>query len=214
MSQYAQTGKQQAIACFIVLCVMHAAAFSLTGIFADAKMIPAKREMSPLIFEFVPPAQNEAPPVTRITPPLEIPPAPVENAVPDENAELAFEAEEAHPVAAAVSAESAAEPAYATAAPSRAMSESDYIALIMRRLEEKKVYPLAMRKRGIEGAMPVQFTIHADGTLARVTADDRAAHPFLAQAALETVKSASPFPVREGIESDFSLQVTIRYELK
>jgi protein TonB len=94
------------------------------------------------------------------------------------------------------------------------MSESDYLALIMRRLEEKKVYPLAMRKRGIEGAMPVSFTIRADGSLARVQAEERGAHPFLMQAALETVKSASPFPVLEREGGDFSVHVTIKYQLE
>jgi protein TonB len=115
---------------------------------------------------------------------------------------------------ASVVAEAVVEQVYAPRQTSHRMSENDYIALIMRRLEEKKVYPLAMRKRGIEGDMPVRFTIRADGTLAQVTAEDSRAHPFLVQAALETVKSASPFPVREGMSGDFSVRVTIRYELK
>jgi TonB family protein len=86
--------------------------------------------------------------------------------------------------------------------------------MIMRRLEEKKVYPFAMRKRGIEGDVSVRFVVKSDGSLGAVQPAAKAAHPFLVQAALETVKSAGPFPVMEGSAGDFSVQLTIRYQLE
>jgi len=92
--------------------------------------------------------------------------------------------------------------------------DSEYIALIMRRLEEKKIYPLAMRKRGIEGDMTVQFTIRSDGSLGAVKPVTTGEHQFLVQAALETVKAAEPFPVMQGTNKDFSLYVTIKYKLQ
>jgi protein TonB len=94
------------------------------------------------------------------------------------------------------------------------MSEAEYTALVMKRLEEKKVYPLAMRKRGIEGDAAVRFTIRPDGSLGSIRAGDAPAHPFLAQAALETVRAAAPFPVMEGHGGDYALNVTIRFQLE
>jgi protein TonB len=94
------------------------------------------------------------------------------------------------------------------------MSDADYTALIMRRLEEKKIYPLAMRKRGITGDVEALFTIRPDGSLGSLRAGDAPAHPFLAQAALETVRSAAPFPVMEGRAEEYFLRVTIRFRLE
>jgi protein TonB len=226
-----------AVACFAVLCVLHGAFFSLAAVCAGMETVPAKREISPLVIEFEFPAEKEEPAPVKAepaAPPVAPRPAPAKPAVEPALLAEAVEAPEAVEPAAAESValeESSADggqeagpeiavpafdtPVAAAAVPARrVMSESDYIALIMRRLEEKKVYPLAMRKRGIAGNMPVRFTIGADGALVRVTAEDSRAHPFLAQAALETVRSASPFPVMEGRNGDFSLQVTIRYELE
>jgi protein TonB len=210
------TNKPQAAACFAALCALHAAVFSVAGFFTAGK-IPVARELPPLVFEFEPAPLDETQAVAQSAPRQEAPAVPVKPPVATEPLEAEPGDAEPSLQEAAVSAisapaEGAGEQALASA--SRKMTENDYIALIMRRLEEKKVYPLAMRKRGIEGEMPVRFTIRADGTLAQATAEDSRAHPFLVQAALETVKSASPFPVMEGAEGDFSLLVTIRYELQ
>jgi TonB family protein len=92
------------------------------------------------------------------------------------------------------------------------MTEAEYLALIMRRLEEKKVYPLSVRKRGIEGDVVLAFTIGPDGTLRNLNTGD--GHRFLVQAALETARTAAPFPVIEGQDGDFNVQVTLRYQLE
>jgi TonB family protein len=96
----------------------------------------------------------------------------------------------------------------------RRMSEAEYLAMIMKRLQENRVYPLSMRKRGIQGDMAVNFTIHSDGSVGAIEPGDPRAHPFLKQAALETIKAAGPFPVWEGISGDYSMKVTIRYRLE
>jgi protein TonB len=93
------------------------------------------------------------------------------------------------------------------------MSDAEYTALVMRRLEEKKIYPLAMRKRGITGDAETLFTIRPDGSLGDLRAGE-GAHPLLVQAALETVRCAAPFPVMEGRGEDYSLRVTIRFQLE
>jgi TonB family protein len=95
----------------------------------------------------------------------------------------------------------------------RAMAETDYVALLLRRLEEKKIYPLAMRKRGIAGDVALFLTIRPDGSLGSLRAGENP-HPFLADAALQTARSAAPFPVWEGRRGEYSLQVTIRFQLE
>jgi protein TonB len=93
------------------------------------------------------------------------------------------------------------------------MSDAEYLALIMGRLEKNKVYPLSVRKRGIEGDITAVFTIRRDGTIADRRLADSSGHRFLAQAAFETIRSASPFPVMEGRAGDYTLQVCIQYRL-
>ncbi|MDR1957091.1 MAG: energy transducer TonB [Treponema sp.] len=94
-----------------------------------------------------------------------------------------------------------------------AMTDAEYLALIMRRLEEKKVYPLSVRKRGIEGDITVDFVIRPDGTVSGLTLADPSGHRFLAQAAFETVRSASPLPVMEDRKTDYTVRIAIRYRL-
>jgi TonB family protein len=95
-------------------------------------------------------------------------------------------------------------------------AEADYMALIMRRLEEKKVYPLSVRKRGIEGDVTVDFTIGRNGAVTGITLAD-SAHRFLGQAAAETIRSADPFPAAPALNNegkDYPVRVTIRYRLE
>jgi TonB family protein len=94
------------------------------------------------------------------------------------------------------------------------MAEADYVALLLRRLEEKKIYPLAMRKRGITGDVALRLSIRSDGSLGSLQAGENPPHPFLAEAALQTARAAAPFPVWEGHVGDYSLRVTIRFRLE
>jgi TonB family protein len=94
------------------------------------------------------------------------------------------------------------------------MTNAEYLALIMGRLEKNKIYPLSVRKRGIEGDIMAAFTIRQDGTVSDMRLADPSGHRFLAQAAFETIRSASPFPVMEGHEGDYTVQVSIRYRLE
>ncbi|MDR0630102.1 MAG: energy transducer TonB [Treponema sp.] len=99
-------------------------------------------------------------------------------------------------------------------APKPRMTDTEYLALILGRLEKNKIYPLSARKRGIEGDIKVHFTIRQDGTVSEIGLADPSGHRFLAQAAFETIRSASPFPIREGREGDYTAQVNIRYRLE
>jgi protein TonB len=133
------------------------------------------------------------------------------------------EPEQAIPVAASFSgAATGVVPAVTGTAPGRGnsgterrpMTEAEYLALIMVRLEKNKVYPLSVRKRGIEGDIAAAFSIGRDGSVSDMKLTDPSGHRFLAQAAFETIRSASPFPVMEGREGAYTVQVSIRYRLE
>jgi TonB family protein len=94
------------------------------------------------------------------------------------------------------------------------MTEAEYLALIMGRLEKNKIYPQSVRKRGIEGDIVAAFSIRQDGTVSDLRLADPSGHRFLAQAAFETIRSASPFPVMEGHKGEYPVQVRIRYHLE
>jgi protein TonB len=235
MWQYVMNGKKHSAAalCFAALCALHIAVFGIAGLSPLNRKIPAVKQNPPLVFDLVFPDSGDAAesPAAQEAVQGENPPASAQAAESAEDpdavetaettgiaaltAETSTEANEA-PGPEEIAASGASVGGHTAAEMARKMSESDYIALIMRRLEEKKVYPLAMRKRGIEGDMTVQFTIRPDGSLAQVQPAGSKSHPFLVQAALETVKSASPFPipVMEEINGDFSLQVVIKYQLE
>jgi protein TonB len=108
----------------------------------------------------------------------------------------------------------AAPQARPVSAPPHRMSNAEYLALIMRRLEKNKIYPRSVRKRGIEGDVTVHFTIRRDGTVSDIRLAEPSGHRFLGQAAVETIRSASPFPVMEGLEGEYRAQVNIRYRLE
>lgn len=136
------------------------------------------------------------------------------------------------PVAVPAASESAAEPAMLDATPAGdsvygsafgsagdAVGDGDLAgridvtATIMRRLEERKVYPIAARRRGAEGDVVVRFTLRPDGTIASVAAESPDAHPLLRRAAVDSVVAAAPFPLPEGLADDMEFAVTIAYRL-
>ncbi|MDR1586207.1 MAG: TonB family protein [Treponema sp.] len=197
---------------FSFLLLLHILATALAGTLGPAEKVPAQRRELSLVFE-----QDFAPPPLRKAPAKEAPPErPAEplqdiaEAKTESPPDAVFAAAEA--VAVASAAASAEEFPAALMTEKPVMSEAEYISLIMKRLEENKIYPLVMRKRGIEGDAAVEFTILPDGKLGALKLGD--AHPFLVQAAAETVKSASPFPVMEGKTGEYTMKVTIRYRLE
>ncbi|MDR0600775.1 MAG: energy transducer TonB, partial [Treponema sp.] len=169
---------------------------------------PSDRREPPDAAPEVSAAAPEAP-VQAAAPDREAPP--VAAAVPEAPAPAGAAGDEAAEIPAAT--ENAAVPGDAGSAAGNAAA--GYLALIMRRLEEKKVYPFSVRKRGIEGDVTVDFTIGPNGTVAGVTLVD-SDHRFLSQAAAETIRSASPFPALPARVNTipYPVRVTIRYRLE
>jgi TonB family protein len=221
------------LACFAALAALHIAALSAFGFPVKSERPGAETGELSLALEFADSgpgalktgAEPPPPPAPLLQEELP-PPAPREDPVSRE--EVASDtaspavAETALPAAASfpasgegVSASAAAPAGFASSAPARkAMTHAEYLALVMERLEKNKLYPLAVRKRGIEGDITTAFTIRQDGTVSDMTLADPSGHRFLAQAAFETIRSASPFPVMEGHDGEYTVQVSIRYRLE
>jgi TonB family protein len=213
------------LGCFTAIVSLHLAALSAAG-------FPAKREApAPETRELFlalqaaereePPAMQAAEPPPRVLPPEPVPAAPLpvtEEAVVASPVE-AVEAAASVPalveggVSGAYTGDAVSQgPVNSVLPRRRIMTDAEYLALVMDRLEKNKIYPLSVRKRGIEGDITVDFTIRRDGTVSDVKADP-SGHRFLVQAALETIRSAAPFPVVEG-RGEYSPRVRIRYRLE
>ncbi|MDR0376313.1 MAG: energy transducer TonB [Spirochaetaceae bacterium] len=229
-----------ALVCFTALAVLHAVFFSVFGFFAQNERPVTETAELFLTLDFpeiglqpVPLAVDEpagAPPEIPLPlPPEEIlPPEPVPTELlpsPEESAaapQLEEAVEAAVPVAVPLSLPqtggvltNGAHTGGSAQAGMRTMTEAEYLALIMGQLEKNKIYPLAARKRGVEGDITVRFTIRQrDGSVSDIQLADTSGHRFLTQAAIETIRSASPFPVMEGREADYTARVSIRYRLE
>jgi len=195
--------------CFAALLLLHLPAVA----FLARDVRPALPPPPPLDLVFEPPASVAAPaPIAAPQPPPSAPvrPAPALD-------EAAEPAEPAEPAAADIGVTTDARVAtdagtVTDAAPeirSRQRStHEDYVQTALRLLEQNKVYPLAARKRGLEGDVAVRFTVSDDGTPGDLTVSG--AHAYLSQAAKESVRRAGTFPLPEG----FVVEVVIRYRLE
>lgn len=77
------------------------------------------------------------------------------------------------------------------------------------KIAQSKYYPRIARKRGFEGNPVVAFTLGNTGDLMEVSIKNSSSHKLLDEAALEAVKSASPYP---PIPEPLKLK-TIRFKL-
>ena len=69
-----------------------------------------------------------------------------------------------------------------------------FLALIRKKIESRKKYPMSARNAGIEGRSEVKITILRDGQLEKVEIIDSSGSEILDNAALESVREANPFP--------------------
>jgi protein TonB len=202
---------------FCILLLVHVLIALVIG-FVQGRTVKApvqKQEMF-LAFEQVlaalpKPQVQEAPPERKVPPSADLPEISEDST--EETADALTDASE-DTAAGTVEPENFSRIGDSTGSAIRMMSEAEYLVIIMKRLEENRVYPLSMRKRGMQGDMAVNFTIHPDGSLGTVELGDPKAHPYMKQAALETVKASGPFPVWEGTHQDYAMKVIIRYRLE
>ena len=87
----------------------------------------------------------------------------------------------------------------------------EFLSDVRRRIESNKTYPPTAIDAGIEGSSGVRMTITKDGQLEKVEIVDSSGYEILDKAALQSVRSAAPFPPipknigREKIEMNLYL---------
>lgn len=68
----------------------------------------------------------------------------------------------------------------------------EYLSLILSHIEKEKFYPRSARRRGIQAAVDVRFTILSDGKVENISIGK--SHAILERAAKEALIKASPLP--------------------
>lgn len=102
-----------------------------------------------------------------------------------------------------------------SAAGTGSMNVLTYNDAVKQLIERKKEYPPNARKRKIEGEISVSFTINRKGVINSLEIKRSSGYDILDQAALSTVKDASPFPEFDSSikEDEIELNVVLVYKL-
>ena len=97
-----------------------------------------------------------------------------------------------------------------------AQAKQDYLVALRRRIERKKYYPRASRRRGEEGKVIVSFVIQKNGELIDMAVARSSGIPRLDKAALETLRRISPFkPIPADLgRNRLALSIPISYNLR
>ena len=91
-----------------------------------------------------------------------------------------------------------------------------YLAALAAKINRRKYYPAAARRRGEEGRVVVRFVVRADGELTDLGIVESSGSRRLDAAALKTLRRVSPFrPLPEVLERDhWPISVPIAFSLK
>lgn len=97
----------------------------------------------------------------------------------------------------------------ATRPPTEAVQQNylqEHFAYIRDLLRKRLVYPPLARKMGWGGRTVVSFTILEDGSVQKIRVTESCGFPLLDKCAVETVKTAAPFP-RPPVRADITVPV-------
>ena len=72
-----------------------------------------------------------------------------------------------------------------------------YLALFRQRIQESVVYPLAARRRGLDGRVEIELVLEPSGRIRDVAVVSSSSHALLDAAAVEAVRSLQPQPLPE-----------------
>jgi protein TonB len=85
---------------------------------------------------------------------------------------------------------------------------------LLHRIEELKQYPASARLNHVEGRVIVRIVIEEGGHIATVGIAKSSGHDVLDQAALETLRQASPIALSRPLEkSPVTIQIPLSYRL-
>lgn len=94
--------------------------------------------------------------------------------------------------------------------------DADYYEEIREKIQGKQKYPAFARAANLEGETKIRFVLKRDGTLVSSEVEEESGYKSLDSAALQSVKSAAPFPpfpiAQEG--EQLSIVVPIVFELR
>jgi protein TonB len=95
------------------------------------------------------------------------------------------------------------------------VTRQDYMEMVRLKIESRKKYPEAARSSHKEGRVRVRFTVNPDGRVIAVQVTKSSGHQMLDQAALNTVRDASPFPrVPPNLfKGTFQMEIALAFEL-
>jgi protein TonB len=86
-----------------------------------------------------------------------------------------------------------------------------YYLELQRRIQEQERYPKEAQKRGISGVISVQFQLNDQGQITEIHANSQGKPDVLVEAALASVRAASPFsPPPAGISRNFEIPVDFK----
>ncbi|MBI4002169.1 MAG: energy transducer TonB [Nitrospira defluvii] len=85
---------------------------------------------------------------------------------------------------------------------------------LLHRIETLKQYPASARLNHLEGRVIVRIVIEEDGRIASVALAKSSGHDVLDQAALETLRQASPIALSQPLaKSPVTIQIPLSYRL-
>jgi protein TonB len=95
------------------------------------------------------------------------------------------------------------------------LTKKDYIDMLRLKIESRRKYPEKARNRHIQGRVLVGFSLSPSGHVLSATIIKSSRHPELDHAALNAVKTASPFPRPPAslFSGTLNMQITIVFEL-
>ncbi|MBI2091790.1 MAG: energy transducer TonB [Deltaproteobacteria bacterium] len=88
-------------------------------------------------------------------------------------------------------------------------SGSKILTQIRLKIEHAKYYPAIAKRQNLEGRPEVAFKLNEDGSIALIKITQSSGIQMLDDAAMETIKKASPFPYYEG-----EIKLTVRYSIE
>jgi len=72
-----------------------------------------------------------------------------------------------------------------------------YLARFRQRIQESVVYPLAARRRGLDGRVEIELVLEPSGRIRDIAVVSSSSHALLDDAAVEAVRSLQPQPLPE-----------------
>lgn len=92
---------------------------------------------------------------------------------------------------------------------------ADWLAgILLPRIEALKEYPVDARLKHIEGRVVVRIVIQEDGQIVSAAIAKSSGHEILDQAALETIRRASPLTLSQPLEkASVTMQIPLSFNL-